>query len=305
MPRGLEEDFAGRGPAHLGGLQLQFAGYRDAVAAAGRSDPDALRVGFVLRSGIGDAAAVDSLRHRHEGMRRLGKWRVIVVFAKRARLANVGDVDDAQARVPAARPELIAEAQRMVQAVFAPDPGRLFAGRDMLARHPPARHFLGPRRIADVVDDEDVADVAFHLGRDVGAAAVHVEAMHTASPRALMLDQLRPPAIGDVVELEAAVRVRGLLGRAVDAVAAGFSQVLLDVDDHQIAGDAGFVAVRIGLVDRELRHELRLARIGHIEDGCAEVLLVGDVADVGVVAIHRHLPGARELQSRKALHLAR
>ena len=129
--------------------------------------------------------------------------------------------------------------------------------------------------------------------------------MHAASPRALMLDELRPPAIGDVVELEAAVRVRGLLGRAVDTLAAGLSQVLLDVDDHQIAGDAGFVAVRIGLVDRELRQKLRLARIGHIEDGCAEALLVSDVADVGVVAIHRDLPGARELQPRKALHLAR
>ena len=207
--------------------------------------------------------------------------------------------------MPAAGPELVAEAQRMMQAVAPPDPRGFFTAGQMLARHPPARHFLGPRRIADVVDDEDVADVAFHLGRDVGVAAVHVEAMHTASPRALMLDQLRPLAIRDVVQLEAAVRVRRFLDRAVDPLAAGFSQVLLDVDDHQIAGDAGFVAVRIGLVDRELRQKLRLARIGHIEDGCAEAFFVGDVADVGVVAIHRDLPGARELQPRKALHLAR
>src|SRR5438270_123101 len=159
----------------------------------------------------GDAAAVDSLRHRHEGMRRLGKWRGIVVFAKRARLANVGDADDAQACGPAARPELIAGAQRVVQAGAPADPGGLLAARDMLARHPPARHFLRQRRIADGVDDQNVADVALYLGRDIGVAAVHIEAMHAASPRALMLDELRPPAIGGVVELEAAVRVRGLL----------------------------------------------------------------------------------------------
>src|SRR5207248_2796010 len=86
--------------------------------AAVRPAPAALELLGAVRMVLfidrhGDAAAVDSLRHRHEGMRRLGKWRVIVVFAERARSSDVGDVDDAQARVPASGPELVAEAQRM------------------------------------------------------------------------------------------------------------------------------------------------------------------------------------------------
>jgi len=116
-----------------------------------------------------------------------------------------------------------------------------------------------------------------------------------------MGDELRPRAVGNVVELEAAVLVGGLLGRAVDALAAELAEVLLDVDDHQIADDARLVAVRVGLVDRDLAQELRLARIRDVEDRGAEAVLVGDVADVGKPTFDSDLAGARQLEAREAL----
>src|SRR5207248_4081353 len=95
------------------------------------------------------------------------------------------------------------------------------------------------------------------------------------------------------------------LRAAVDALAAGRAHVLLDVDDHQIADDARLVAVRIGLVDGDLADELRMARVRHVEDRGAELLPVGDMADVRVLAGDVNLARARQLQARNALHIAR
>ena len=88
-------------------------------------------------------------------------------------------VDDMETAVPATRPHLAAEAQRMVQPMLPARPGRRLAARNVLPRHPPAPHFRRALGIGDVVDDQDVADIALHLGRDVGVALVHVEAVHT------------------------------------------------------------------------------------------------------------------------------
>src|SRR5690242_19582820 len=126
--------------------------------------------------------------------------------------------------------ELIAEAQRVVQAMAPALPGRLLAARGVLARHPPARDLRRLRRSADGVDDEDIADVALHLGRDVGVVLVHVEAVDAAAPGLLMFDELRLRAIGHIVELETAMLVGALLCAAIDALAAGRTHVLLDVD---------------------------------------------------------------------------
>ena len=88
---------------------------------------------------------------------------MVVVGADRLRLADVGHVDDAHAAVPAAGVQPVADAQRVMQAMLAARPRRLLAAREVLPGYPPARHFLGLRRIADVVDDENVADVAFGI----------------------------------------------------------------------------------------------------------------------------------------------
>src|SRR5215471_18076422 len=94
------------------------------------------------------------------------------------RPCQIGYVDDPKAPMPAARPHLVAETQRMMQPVAPTGPGRRLAARDVLPGHPPARDFLWLSRLAQIVDDEDVADVSIHLGRDVGVALVHVEAVH-------------------------------------------------------------------------------------------------------------------------------
>ena len=95
-----------------------------------------------------------------------------------------------------------------MQPVPAPRPGRRLAARDVLPRHPPARDFSRPGRILQVVDDENVADVAFHLGRDVGVTLVHIEAVHArcrrSSDRQISFGFCWH---GDVVDLETAVVV--------------------------------------------------------------------------------------------------
>ena len=158
-----------------------------------------------------DAPAADAIRHRHHGMGRLRKQRMVIVAAGTFRPAEVGHVDDPEAAVPAARPHLVAESQRMVEPVPAAGPGRGLAALDMLPGHPPAGEFPRLARIAQIVDDEDVADIAFHLGRDVGVALIHVEAVHADPAGLLIADELRLRRFGDVVDLEATAVIAALL----------------------------------------------------------------------------------------------
>src|SRR5262245_64219520 len=100
-----------------------------------------------------------------------------------------------------------------MQAVATPSPARLLAPGEMLPRQPPTGDFLRPRRIAEIVDDEDVADVPDHLGRDVRVALVHVEAVHADAAGLLERDELRIYPVRHVVDLEAAAVVGPALGR--------------------------------------------------------------------------------------------
>src|SRR6266702_4995915 len=84
-----------------------------------------------------DAAAIDAAGHRHHGVRRLRKQRMVIVRAGSFRPRQIGHVNDPKARMPATRPHLVAEAQRMVEAMPATGPGRRLAALDMLPRHPP------------------------------------------------------------------------------------------------------------------------------------------------------------------------
>ena len=185
--------------------------------------------------------------------------------------------------MPAPGPHLVAKAQRVMQPVLPPRPARRLAARQMLPLHPPARHLGRVRRVADVVDDQDIADEAGHLGRDIGVVCVHIEAVHADPAGALKRDLPRPRLVGDVVKAKPAFVVgvlfrllqqrdiarldaqffgqfgmvrlapeqaaqifahRGqLLGLAADAAI-----VALGIDDHQIARDARLVAVRIRVI---------------------------------------------------------
>src|SRR3954447_17241855 len=85
-----------------------------------------------------DAAAADAIRDGHHRVSRLRKQWMVIVVAGTFRPREVGHVDDPEAAVPAARPHLVAESQRVVKPVPAARPTRSFAALDVLPGHPPA-----------------------------------------------------------------------------------------------------------------------------------------------------------------------
>ena len=85
-----------------------------------------------------DTPALDAARQRQYRMRRLRKQRMVIIVADALRPRQIGHVDHPEPSVPAARPHLVREAQRMVQAMPPARPGRRLAARDMLPGHPPA-----------------------------------------------------------------------------------------------------------------------------------------------------------------------
>src|SRR5262249_27004229 len=165
-----------------------------------------------------------------------------------------------------------------MQAMAAPRPRRGLAAGDMLARHPPARYLLRRERVAQIVDDEDVSDIARHLRRDIGVALIHIKAMDTDAAGLVMADELGSGRHRDVIDLEAAVLVAALLKilqrakvglryahlcrsllqrrrttelsrqRAFDCrqllgAPADPAHIALVIDGHDVAGDANLVAV--------------------------------------------------------------
>src|SRR5499425_2426597 len=117
-------------------------------------------------------------------MRGRDVWRAPVEPGHVARFPHVLDVENDEAAVPVAHVEPIAEANRMMTAMVPSRPRRRLAARRPLPGHPPAPDLLRVRGIHQIEDHHDVADVAVHLRRDVGVAAVEGEAMH-AGPAAL------------------------------------------------------------------------------------------------------------------------
>ncbi len=63
----------------------------------------------LLVDGDRDPPSPDSMLQRHDGVGRLGKRRVVVVAADQPGPGDIGDVEDAEARVPDRGPELVAE----------------------------------------------------------------------------------------------------------------------------------------------------------------------------------------------------
>src|SRR5215467_690210 len=141
-------DAAERG-VHLAHLKLADRLDRDRVGHVEREDtrmrppaPRLLLAGalrlVLLVDRERDATALDAVLERHHGVGRLREQRMIIVAAEAPGLGELGHVDDPEAGVPATRPHLVAEAQRMMQPVIAPGPGRRLAASDVLPRHPPA-----------------------------------------------------------------------------------------------------------------------------------------------------------------------
>src|SRR5216684_4521494 len=99
------------------------------------------------------------------GRARIG--RAPVEPADKFRMTDIVDVEDHKAAMPVAGIEPVAAAQRVMAAVTAALPALSLATLGPLPFHPPAGDRLGPRRVGEIEDHDDVADKAVLLGRDV------------------------------------------------------------------------------------------------------------------------------------------
>ena len=76
------------------------------------------------------------------------------------------------------------------------------------------------------------------------------------------------------------------------------------IDDHDIPRDPHLVAVGSGIGERDGRHAARLARIRDIEDGGAELRTIGDMAHIGVTALHGDLAGSSQIEMANPANIA-
>src|SRR3954454_16812582 len=81
-------------------------------------------------------------------------------------------------------------------------PRVLLAARRVLARNPPPPGFLRTRRILQVEDHDEVADIALRRRRDVGIAAIEVEAMNAGAACLPLVDQARSCGTRDIIAPE-------------------------------------------------------------------------------------------------------
>src|SRR5262249_37266233 len=123
----------------------------------------ALRL-ILFVNGDCNAPAAEPGRDRHDRMRGLRKGRMIVNAPRGLWWSQTAPVASAKPAMPAARPHFVAKAQGGVQPVPFASPRGCFPAGSMLSRHPPARDFHRFLWILQIVDDEDIADEAFHLG---------------------------------------------------------------------------------------------------------------------------------------------
>src|ERR1700688_2603080 len=111
--------------------------------------------------------AADGKIDRRYGMRGPREGRAPVDGGHPARPAHVGDVEDHRAAMPVADIEPAAAPDRVMAAMRPALPGRGLAAGGPLPRHPPASDLLRPRRIEEVENHHDVADITLDLRRDV------------------------------------------------------------------------------------------------------------------------------------------
>jgi hypothetical protein len=98
---------------------------------------------------------------------------------------------------------------------------------------------------------------------------------------------------------------RGPGGRNLLGATADLGHVALVIDDHHVADNANLVTVRGRIVERDGRNHARIVGVRDVDNGRAEVFLVGDVPDVSVTARDRDLSGARNVEMREAANLMR
>src|SRR5262249_53460256 len=173
--------------------------------------------------------------------------------------------------------EPIAVADGVMAAMRRALPRRRFAAGRPLPRHPPLAHELGARRIPEVDDADDVAEIAVHFRRAVNVAAIEGEAMHPAAGKAR--DALRIGRTADIVDLKPAAKVRSLAADRKDFA----------IDEHHAVFDPHLVRER-ALGNGDLRELARLGGIADVDD--ARAVRRRDVADICDPLAHDHLSAA-------------
>src|SRR5436190_12595656 len=79
-------------------------------------------------------------------------------------------------------------------------PRILLPARRVLARNPPPPGFLRTRRILQVEDHDKIADITVRRRRDVGVAAIEVEAMNAGATCLPLVDQARSFGTRDIIK---------------------------------------------------------------------------------------------------------
>src|SRR6266566_1589671 len=111
-------------------------------------------------------------------MRRTGVGRAPVEYAQCSGFTHVRDIDDGKAAEPVTYIKPVVLSNRMMATVIGAMPGRFLSAGHPLARHPPTADFLRLLRVLYVQDQCNVADVAFHVGREIGVAPVEGKSVH-------------------------------------------------------------------------------------------------------------------------------
>ena len=270
----------------------------DAIHVDGADGDGAALVGDVVDPGEGRRRGPELrhvlVRHHHDvpalepvgegqaGVGRVRKGGAGVDAGDVLRSGHVLDVEDEEAVVPVADVKPVAEAERVVAAGRHPViPGVLFAARLPLAGDPPAADLLRPRRVGEIEDHHDVADVALGRRRDVGVAAVEGEAVHALAGGAPLGDEVRLGGVRNVVDAEPAAEAVGVVAAAAEA---------LVIDQHDAVRGADLVRVP-ALRQLDARQRARVRRVGHVDDGGAR--RPAHVADVERGAVDPDLPAAR------------
>ncbi|QYU66555.1 ABC transporter ATP-binding protein/permease [Leptolyngbya sp. 15MV] len=164
------------------------------------------------------------------------------------------------------------------------------AARDMLPRHPPAAHFHGLRRVREIQDADEVADIAGIGRRDIGVAPIEGEAMHALAAHLHLGDEARLGRVGYVVHAHPRAEFLRALAE------------LLVVHQHDPVGHTHLVRMPAHR-DRDVVQHARLARVRHVHDRRA--MRRPHVPDIHRGAIEPDLPAARRIEPRDLRGVAR
>src|SRR4051812_44512741 len=184
----------------------------------------------------------------------------------------------------------VTQAQRMMTTrlhVFAPR--ILLAAGRVLPRKPPPPSFLRPRRVLQVEDHDEVANIAVRSRRNVGIAAIEVEAMNAGATCLPLVDQTRSCGTRDIIEPKPAAE------RWIATL-----PLLLVVDDHQAIARAYLVRVPAGR-HLDVREETWPGRVGHVVDRGAGRRT--HVRNKQRGAVDPHLAAARTIDERNKLRV--